>query len=133
MKSNRFLFFLTILFPALAVGIDASTLANNEGIERWRVAELTFQSATDYSTTGAATVEMDVAFTHTATGTVIKSEKPFRLQARLSPAGDTYTKAGCRDISCSLLSFFPVVFLSVTPLSFYFAVNSSSSVARGSS
>ncbi len=133
MKSNRFLFILTILFPALAVGIDASTLANDEGIERWRVAELTFQSATDYSTTGAASVEMDVAFTHTATGTVIKSEKPFRLQARHSPAGDTYTKAGCRDISCSLLSFFPVVFLSVPPISFYSAVNSSSSVARGSS
>ncbi len=133
MKSNKFLFLLSTFISALFIGASASTLATNKGVERWRVAELTFQSATDYSTTGAATVEMDVAFTHTATGTVIKSEKPFRLQARHSPAGDTYTKAGCRDISGSLLSFFPVVFLSVTPLSFYFAVNSSSSVARGSS
>ncbi len=71
MKSNKFLFLLSTFISALFIGASASTLATDKGVERWRVAELTFQSATDYSTTGAATVEMDVAFTHTATGTVI--------------------------------------------------------------
>lgn len=71
MKSNKFLFLLSTFISALFIGASASTLANDKGVERWRVAELTFQSATDYSTTGAASVEMDVAFTHIATGTVI--------------------------------------------------------------